>query len=208
MKNSNGDKTKYPVIKGATAKDVFTIPNALSVVRILLIPLIFYLYLIREDYVLTAVVLAVSYLSDLADGVIARKFNMISNIGKILDPFADKLTQASMLVCIALSRSYAWILFALLAAKELLTAIAGYFAVRRTGVVSGAKWYGKVCTVALNMMFALLLFFVHSESTAYVLMIICGGFMIVSTAAYVIFFTKNYDGDNAPSGSSNESDNT
>ena len=193
MKQVN-KKEKYPVIKGrAKSKDIITLPNVLSIIRILLIPLIFYLYLGLKNYILTACVLAFSYASDIADGIIARKFNMISDVGKMLDPFADKLTQATMLICIAVGHKYAWLLFALLAVKELMTALAGFFAVRRTGVVSGAKWYGKVCTVALNAMFALLLFIpLPSETAEYVVMLACGGFMVASMVAYVLFFTKNY----------------
>lgn len=193
--NNGNQKEKYPVIKGRTkSKDVFTLPNALSVIRILLIPVIIYLYIWRQNYLFAACILAVSYASDVADGIIARKFNMVSDFGKLLDPLADKLTQASMLICIAVTRSYAWILFALLAIKEIATALSGFFAVRKTGVVSGAKWYGKVCTVALNAMFALLMFIpLHSEAIAHVLLWICAGFMVASAVAYLLFFTKNYD---------------
>lgn len=172
---------------------IFTIPNVLSMIRILLIPLIFYLYLVKEDYVLCACVLAVSYLSDLADGIIARHFNMISDLGKLLDPAADKLTQASMLICISLTHPLAWLLFALLAVKELTMALSGFFAVRRTGVVSGAKWYGKACTVVLNLMFAVMLFVNPTEGIFGVLFGICVAAMVASTVLYVLFFTLHYE---------------
>lgn len=171
---------------------IFTIPNVLSMIRILLIPCLFYLYL-TESYALCACVLAVSYLSDLADGIIARHFNMISDLGKLLDPAADKLTQASMLICISLTHPMAWLLFALLAVKELTMALSGFFAVKRTGVVSGAKWYGKACTVVLNLMFAVMLFVQPSEAIFGVLFGICVAAMVASTVAYVLFFTLHYD---------------
>ena len=197
MKNNSAaghTNDKYPVIKGRTkSSDVLTLPNALSVLRIALIPLFIYLYIVRKTMLYSALILAVSYVTDLADGIIARKFNMISDIGKMLDPLADKLTQATLVVCIAITHPYAWLLFALLAVKEIATVLSGFFAVRRTGVVSGAKWYGKVCTVALNAMFAVMLFIpLHSETAQLVLMIVCGGFMIAPMIAYVLFFTKNY----------------
>ena len=190
---SRTNKEKHPVIGHPKSKDIITVPNLLSIVRIILIPFMIYIYLYQKDYFLAACVLAVSYASDIADGIIARKFDMISDIGKILDPLADKLTQASMLICISIGHKYGWALFALLFVKEMMVALAGYFAVRRTGVVSGAKWYGKVCTVALNTMFAVLLFIpLPSEAVELTVMIACGAFMIVSMVAYVIFFTKNY----------------
>lgn len=172
---------------------IFTIPNVLSIIRILLIPILFYLYLVIENKVLFACVLAFSYLSDLADGIIARKFNMISDLGKVLDPAADKLTQASMLICISLKHPRAWLLFVILAAKELTVALSGFFAVKRTGVVSGAKWYGKACTVVLNLMFALMLLLDPSESVFIVLFAVCVASMLASAIAYVLFFTMHYD---------------
>lgn len=173
---------------------VFTIPNILSIVRILLIPLILYLHIAAENYILCAVVLAISYASDLADGIIARHFGLISDLGKLLDPLADKLTQASMLVCISISHNFGWILFALLAFKELMMAISGYFAVRRTGVVSGAKWFGKACTVVLNSMFALMLLIpTLDDAVFYTFAAICAAAMMASMVAYVLFFTRYYD---------------
>ena len=175
-------------------KDIFTVPNILSMIRILLIPVIFYLYLGVKNYVLCAVTLAVSYLSDIADGIIARKFNLISNVGKILDPIADKLTQATMLICISIGHEWGWVLFALLATKEFLTALTGFFAVRRTGVVSGAKWFGKFSTVVLNGMFALMLFLDMDQDILFFgCAAVCAAVMIFSTVAYMMFFIKYYD---------------
>ena len=82
-------------------KELLTIPNLLSLFRLVLIPVYVVIYLnakTTEDYYLAAGILAVSCLTDLIDGKIARHFNMISNVGKILDPFADKVTQFTMVV--------------------------------------------------------------------------------------------------------------
>ncbi len=172
---------------------IFTIPNVLSMIRILLIPFIFWLYLVEENYILCGCVLAVSYLSDLADGIIARKFHMISDLGKVLDPAADKLTQATMLICISINNPMAWALLGLLAIKEAATALAGFFAVKRTGVVSGAKWYGKACTVILNSMFFLMLFIEPSALVFDIIFGICIASMVASAVLYVIFFTRHYE---------------
>lgn len=79
---------------------VFTIPNLLSFFRICLIPVIVWLYCSRKEYLWTAAVLLLSGLTDIADGFIARHFHMVSTVGKVLDPVADKLTQGAMLFCL------------------------------------------------------------------------------------------------------------
>ena len=80
-------------------KGCWTIPNLLSFIRILLIPVFAYLY--YNDMKIEAVaVLAASGLSDMFDGKIARRFNQVTDVGKALDPIADKLTQATMMYCL------------------------------------------------------------------------------------------------------------
>ena len=83
-----------------TENKILTIPNLLSLFRLILIPVIIWLYWFRKDYFPAGVLLIISGLTDLADGYIARHFNAVSNVGKILDPIADKLTQAAMLFCL------------------------------------------------------------------------------------------------------------
>ena len=81
-------------------KDIFTIPNMLSVFRLLLIPVYVAIYLNAQtltDHLVAGSILAVSCLTDMIDGKIARHFNMISTTGKVLDPLADKLTQFTLL---------------------------------------------------------------------------------------------------------------
>ena len=71
----------------------FTIPNLLSLVRLAMIPLLLWLYLEKREYLWTAVVVVLSGATDIVDGIIARKYDLISDLGKALDPVADKLTQ-------------------------------------------------------------------------------------------------------------------
>ena len=78
---------------------IITVPNLLSFFRFCLIPVIIWSYCVKENPLLAGEILLLSGLTDLADGYIARRFHMISNLGKILDPVADKLTQAAMLIC-------------------------------------------------------------------------------------------------------------
>ncbi len=83
-----------------TRKQLFTIPNLLSLLRLCMIPLIIWLYCAKKNYALTAAVLVLSGITDTVDGFIARRFNMVTDLGKALDPVADKLTQAAMMFCL------------------------------------------------------------------------------------------------------------
>lgn len=127
---------------------IFTIPNILSLIRILMIPVIVWLYN-RNDYQTAVVVLVLSGATDIVDGYIARHFNLISNLGKILDPIADKLTQWITLLCVSSKYPLMLIPFVLLAVKEISLGIIGIFVIKKTKEVKGANWHGKVTTFAL-----------------------------------------------------------
>ncbi len=108
-------------------KQILTIPNLLSVFRILLIPLIVWLYCGKQDYLLAAWVLLLSGVTDIADGFIARRFRMVSDLGKVLDPIADKLTQTAALVCLLTRfRAVWWLLGVLAGAASILLSLALY----------------------------------------------------------------------------------
>ena len=139
---------------------IITIPNVLSFFRLLLIPVIVWLYIVKKDPIWTMVILALSGITDIVDGIIARKCNMISDFGKAFDPVADKLTQIAMLFCLV-SR-FRWMLLPLcvLVVKEITAGIMGLMVIRKTGNVDGAVWHGKATTVALySMMIIHLLWF-------------------------------------------------
>ena len=117
-------------------KDLFTIPNLLSLFRLLLIPVYVILYLNAdpdrpEDYFIAAAILAVSCLTDLIDGKIARHFGMISNTGKILDPLADKMTQFTLIVCLTIRHPILLVLVCLFVVKEIFQLIAGFVILRK-----------------------------------------------------------------------------
>ena len=137
---------------------IITIPNILSFVRLLLIPVILWLYLKEENYIATGIVLLVSGLTDIVDGFIARTFNMISDVGKVLDPFADKATQGVMLLCLLARFPLMWLPIILLVLKESFMALSGFMVVRKCDVVLGANWHGKAATVLLTATMALHLF--------------------------------------------------
>ena len=85
-------------------KEILTVPNLLSIIRLLMIPVYMVIYLNADsstDYYIAGAILAISCLTDLIDGKIARHFNLITNLGKLLDPVADKATQFTLIVCLA-----------------------------------------------------------------------------------------------------------
>lgn len=170
---------------------VFTMPNALSAVRILLIPLFMALYAAKE-YAWSAMALGVSGLTDMLDGLIARRFHMESNLGKILDPAADKLTQAAM--CLMLLSRYSIMLWLLIffAVKELAMVALGYCYMRRTGIVNSARWYGKASSIVqYAVILALLLMPRISDYSAHVLIALSMLSHAVSLGMYFVFYVRS-----------------
>jgi len=140
-------------------REIFTIPNLLSLFRLLLIPVYTIIYLnAREsrEYFLAAAILAVSCLTDMIDGQIARHFNMISNFGKVLDPLADKLTQLSLTICLSVKYPVLRGVLILFVIKEIFQATATFIMFRRGKVLPGALFAGKICTTILFISFILL----------------------------------------------------
>ena len=133
-------------------KEILTIPNMLSLFRLVLIPVYVLIYLNASEpvhYYIAGGILAVSCLTDLIDGQIARRFNMISTVGKVLDPFADKLTQFTLAVCLAIQFPVVWIMVCLIFVKEVFQLIAGIVAFRKGQMLKGALIAGKICTAIL-----------------------------------------------------------
>ena len=132
-----------------TKKKILTIPNVLSMIRIIMIPVIVWLYIVEENYAWAGGLLVFSGATDVVDGFIARHFNMVSDLGKVLDPIADKLTQATMLVCLLLRFPMMALPLALMVLKETFMSVTGLLVIRRTGVVISADWHGKAATVLI-----------------------------------------------------------
>ncbi len=133
-------------------KDVFTIPNMLSLFRLILIPIYVSIYLnARElkDYFIAGTILAVSCLTDMIDGQIARRFNMISTVGKVLDPTADKATQLALVVCLSIRYPVLKFVLGMFLTKEFTQAFIAYLKFRQGKALPGALMAGKVCTTVL-----------------------------------------------------------
>ena len=121
------------------------VPNTLTILRFLLIPAIVF-YIFTGNYILAFVFFTISGLTDIADGFIARKFNLVSNFGKLMDPLADKLTQIATLASLVFTDIIPiWILLIVLL-KEFIM-ICGASFLYGKDVVVYSKWYGKLATV-------------------------------------------------------------
>ena len=123
------------------------IPNALTIIRFLLIPFILF-YIFTGNYILAFIFFTISGITDIADGCIARKYNLVSNFGKLMDPLADKLTQiATLTSLVVVDIIPLWILVIVLS-KEFIM-ICGASFLYGKDVVVYSKWYGKLSTVLL-----------------------------------------------------------
>ena len=168
-------------------KKIITIPNILSMVRICLIPVIMWLFLGKENYLLTGIFVLISGLTDVVDGMIARRFNMISDVGKVLDPIADKATQAVVVILLSIRFPLMLIPLAVGIVKEIFMTVSGYMIVKKCDVVLGANWHGKVATVVLTATMALHLVWYNIDPTVSLIMILLSAaFIALSLTLYAV----------------------
>lgn len=175
-------------------KELLTIPNALSLFRLVLIPIYIIIYMNAKedaDYYVAGAILAVSCLTDLVDGKIARHFNMVSTVGKVLDPIADKATQFALIVCLAIKQKVLLTFVVLFVVKEMFQLIAGLFALRKGQMLSGALMSGKISTTVLFVSLILMVLMPNmSQKAVDIIMIIDYLVLIVAFADYArVYFT-------------------
>lgn len=135
------------------------IPNILSIIRILLVFVFVYVLFVLDSPIWAIIIFLIAGATDVVDGFLARKFNWVTNLGKILDPFADKLMQCTVLVCLFIKDIIPlWVVIPFFV-KEIATLLIGWIVIRRRNVVVVSKWYGKaaVClfyaTIVISVAF-------------------------------------------------------
>lgn len=184
------------IINKFSKKDLVKIPNILCYIRFLLIPVFVVLYIKAsnsKEYLFAAMVVLLSGLTDFLDGFIARKFQMVTELGKIIDPLADKLTQASLIFIMVVKIKWMFLLLILFVIMQLFLLTAGLVMLQRGAKLNGAKWFGKVSTtVFYAVMLVLISFPVLSASTTNLLLLICGGFLLLSFLLYIKEYIKMY----------------
>ena len=177
-------------------RELFSIPNLLSFFRLVLIPVYSYIYLNATQtyqYFIAGSIMAVSCLTDMIDGKIARHFNMITTLGKILDPVADKVTQFTLTLCLSLKYPVLLPVLSLFVVKEGFQLIAGLFFWRKGRMLPGALMAGKVCTTVLFIsLIALVLFPNMNPAAVNLIALVDSVFLFISFINYILaYFGRN-----------------
>lgn len=172
--------------------EIATVPNLLSLFRIVLLPVYVRIYLTaahRHEYLIAGGILALSCMTDLLDGMIARHFNQITNLGKILDPLADKVTQFTLTLCLSLKYPALHPVLALFVVKEVFQIAAGMAFLRKGRMLPGALMIGKICTTVLFVsLIGLVVFPDMSRALVGAIAVTDGMFLTVSFVSYILAY--------------------
>ena len=163
-------------------ENLFNIPNCLCFFRILLIPVFLYVYFKSEyeyHYVIAALVLVLSGLSDFFDGFIARKYDMVTDFGKLIDPIADKLTQFTIAVTLLFNYPLAWIVLIIIVLKDGMLGIVGLYLYDYGLKIKGASWWGKIAPAYFYVV-VIILIGLHIPDT------IVSSIMIITSSALML----------------------
>lgn len=136
-------------------------------------------------------ILICSGISDVLDGYIARKYNMVTELGKCLDPIADKLTQFVLLICLLAKYPMAYVTLGIFVVKELIVTTIGWKVICMQGKNDGAKWYGKLSTVIFYIVTIILVLFQEiDEMIGNILLVVCSTAIIGAFFGYMIQYMK------------------
>lgn len=188
------------------------LPNILTICRFILIPFIIF-GLLTGHFFLAFILFSISAITDIADGYIARKFNYITNFGKLADPLADKLTQLSILVTLSIYKIIPITIFIIFFIKDLILILASFILYKKN-IIMYSKWYGKAATCLLYISIVLSLpkpyissitinnpekyslFFSNYQNFTSILYIFTCGFAVFAFFMYAIntimYLFKNY----------------
>lgn len=172
------------------------IPNILSVIRILLVAVFVVVFFADVSKIWALVVFIAAGTTDVVDGILARKFNWITDLGKILDPLADKLMQCTALVCLCIESVVPLWFLLIFFAKEIMTLFIGFLVIRRRSVVVVSKWYGKasVCLFYATIFLAVIFEYVCGFSLAgwqqLILFSPAAIMAVFAFGAYIGFYSK------------------
>lgn len=177
-------------------KEILTLPNLLSLFRLILLPVYVTIYLHAREpkqYLLAGSIMALSCVTDLLDGRIARKFNLVTNLGKILDPLSDKITQFTLTLCLSLKYPVLQPVLMLFLVKEVFQTVMGVIYLRKGKMLPGALPAGKLCTVVLFTSLMALVFFPELPAAAVnTAAIVDSGFLMISFLSYIFaYYGKN-----------------
>ena len=171
------------------------IPNILSLFRILLIPVAAYFFAV-DNFTAALIVFVLACATDVLDGYIARKFNLITDIGTVLDPLADKGMQVTVLISMSLHGIMPWIVAIFFLVKELTMFLGGVFLYKKSVIIS-ANWYGKLSTVITSLCVCIILLFKDVLSIGVLtlfqwLPVVCA---LMAFARYTMLYIKEKNGE-------------
>lgn len=187
------------LINSNNFKENCNIPNLLSILRIIIIGPFVY-YFLKDNYVMAAVMIAISGLSDMFDGYIARRFNQITKLGAMLDPVADKITLGSVVICMCIKIPVIMPIIIILLVKEILMLLAGLVLLKKHKTPPPAQWYGKVATIVFYISVAVIVFLkaiwgIENMVLTITLMCITVALMFFALIRYFILFLRILEGD-------------
>lgn len=166
----------------------------MSYFRILLVPVFIIVYLNAKDlsgYIWSIVVVVISAGTDVLDGIVARKLNQVTDLGKILDPIADKAMQFAILFCEVIRYPWVILLIVIFALKEIISLIFSGYLFAHNKNIGGAIWCGKLCTVVL---YCVMLTFIAlpnlPKKVEITLVLIAGAFMLLAFTVYMSAYIK------------------
>ena len=177
------------------------VPNILTIIRFLLIPPIV-LTIVYDDLIMAFIFLILSGITDVLDGTIARKFNLITDFGKLVDPLADKATQTAILITLAVKGLIPFWILAIVIVKEFAMIAGASFLYGKELVVS-SKWYGKLATVLfyVAIAFSLIIRYINNNDilgfelynfSIYIYCLAIGATLMALVMYFKVFNMKDY----------------
>ena len=167
-----------------------SIPNYISVFRLLLIPLFVYFYFSKRDIAKAVSTFLVAGASDVLDGYLARRNNWTSNLGRVLDPLADKCMQITVLVSLSLDKIVPWWISGILIGKEILLMLGATRLIKKFHVYAQSGWYGKGAVVFFYAVVVVLMLFKGISNTVRV--ILSSSLIVAMTFALIMYYVKIY----------------
>ncbi len=174
--------------------DLVTIPNLLTYLRFLLVAPFVYFFL-KENYIAAAICIGLSGLSDCLDGLLARKLNQVTSLGKILDPIADKVTLVSVAVCMLIYMPSLLPIMLVMIGKEFLMLVGGLVLLIMKVTPPPARWYGKVATIIFYVSVCTIIFLkaafnIHNEMLITATFIVTAAAMLFALIMYAVLIVK------------------
>ena len=180
------------------SKDLMTIPNAISFSRIILITPFVACFIAAKynilSYIPAIIIISISGISDFFDGMIARKFHQESELGKVLDPLADKLTLIAVGICMIMIQPYLLPLMIIMVLKDILMIIGGTIIINKGVIPPKSSWYGKASTfmfyISVGMVVLMEIFQYKNDTLTFAVLGVTAGMMIFSLVNYTLIFFK------------------